>query len=763
MLFFYGLDDALRSAMLPSMTRVFLLYFVMPYLGLFLVLPKHSLAATENYNDPSFFSDLIGNAPSYVDPSDVGSVASVGGTDDLVSHGDNVYSYGNIVNVNGGEVVNRIFGGYYNRIASGVSVSSNDNAVTIGSAFAGNTNLNIYGGYASSIAPWSMTASDNTVTINGGTARNVLGGFAFVNSGTGSAIATASGNVVNINGGTTTIDSIYGGYVFAKPVGGTSTAYGNTVNISGGNANNVYGGYAVADNVGGTATAYGNTVNISGGSVGSVYGGSVGVFADTGQATNNVVTISGSPNLTASSLYGGFSATGSSVESFSGNTLNVKTTGLTVKDVYNFQYLNFYLPSTVSAGDTVLTVTGTADLTGSSGRSSTVNVGIDGSSSPLQAGDIITLIDAGTLVTNSGLNSSASGTGMQGVTLKYNFDLTTESNKLLATVSAGTAPAVNEQSKALSEGFVSGMGAVMQGADVAAAQGMDSAVAAAKAGGAGGGGAPVGFGALSGGSVRHNTGSHVDMHSVSLMAGLSWGADTPSGRLTVGPFVEYGYGSYSTYNSFSNAASVEGDGNTRYLGGGILGRMDLANTGPGHIYVEASGRGGGLYNEYKSSDLRDAAGRSAEYDSSSKYYGLHMGTGYVWNITEDASLDLYAKYFWTRQEGDSVTLSTGDPIDFKDVDSSRLRLGSRVSYMVNEYLSPYIGAAYEREFDGTARASTNGYAMKAPSMGGDTGTGELGLVYTPSASVPVSFDLGVQNSVGKREGLTGSLQFKYEF
>ncbi|GFM38067.1 membrane protein [Desulfovibrio psychrotolerans] len=603
-----------------------------------------------------------------------------------------------------------------------------------------------------------MTASDNTVTINGGTASSAFGGFAYLGGMAGPATATASGNSVTLNNGS--LNNIGGGFVSSMYLPGTHSASGNTVTINGGSVfGDVYGGYVTAKY--GRADAINNTVTISGGSVsGWVYGG----WADgsTGQATGNTVTISGSPVLTNARLYGGAAGDGVT-DAFSGNSLNVKTTGLTVKDVYNFQYLNFYLPSTVSAGDTVLTVTGTADLTGSSGRSSTVNVGIEGSSSPLQAGDTITLIDAGTLVTNSGLNSSASGTGMQGVTLKYNFDLTTESNKLLATVSAGTTPTVNEQSKALSEGFVSGMGAVMQGADVAAAQGMDSAVAAAKAGGAGGGGAPVGFGALSGGSVRHNTGSHVDMHSVSLMAGLSWGADTPSGRLTVGPFVEYGYGSYSTYNSFSNAASVEGDGNTRYLGGGILGRMDLANTGPGHIYVEASGRGGGLYNEYESSDLRNAAGRSAEYDSSSKYYGLHLGTGYVWNIAEDASLDLYAKYFWTRQEGDSVTLSTGDPIDFKDVDSSRLRLGSRVSYMVNEYLSPYIGAAYEREFDGTARASTNGYAMKAPSMGGDTGTGELGLVYTPSASVPVSFDLGVQNSVGKREGLTGSLQFKYEF
>ncbi|WP_034627665.1 autotransporter domain-containing protein [Desulfocurvibacter africanus] len=723
MFFLREVAGLLHKSKFSSMSRVLLLYFAVVSLGFVLMLPQYGVAATVNY--AAYYRDVIGN-PSFLD-----GPISIGGTNNLASHSENIYSYGNIVNINGGTVDFGIYGGYHNGVATSGNISSNDNAVTIGAAFAGSNSIDIYGGYARSANPWSMTASDNTVTINGGTARYVYGGFASLGGMVGPASATASGNVINLNGGS--ISSIMGGYATALVLPGTHTASGNAININGGTVfNEVFGGYVGAPN-------------------------------GFGLATNNSVTISGSPNLTAASLCGGYLSMTTSGDAFSGNTLNIKTSGLTVNNISNFQYLNFYLPSSLSAGDTVLTVTGTADLTGSSGRSSTVNVGIDGSSSPLQIGDTITLIDAGTLVTNSGLNSRASGTGMQGVTLIYNFDLTTENNKLLATVSAETAPTVNEQTKALSEGFVSGLGIVMQGADVAAGQGMDSAVSAAKAGVAGSGGAPVGFGALSGGSVRYNTGSHVDMHSASLMAGLAWGANISLGRLTFGPFFEYGNGSYNTYNSFSYAASVEGDGNTRYLGGGILGRMDLVNTGPGHIYVEASGRAGGLHNEYESSDLRDAAGRSAEYDSSSTYYGLHLGTGYVWNITENASLDLYGKYFWTRQEGDSVTLSTGDPIDFKDVDSNRLRFGSRFSYTVNEYIIPYIGAAYEHEFDGNARASTNGYDIKAPSLSGDTGTGELGLAYTPLASLPLSFDLGVQGYVGKREGVTGSLQIKYEF
>jgi outer membrane autotransporter protein len=329
----------------------------------------------------------------------------------------------------------------------------------------------------------------------------------------------------------------------------------------------------------------------------------------------------------------------------------------------------------------------------------------------------------------------------------------------LATV---TKAGLNEQTKSLSEGFISGLGLVTQGADMIAGQGMDSAVRAARAGLSGGYGLAT-FGTISGGSVRYNTGSHVDMHSVSLLAGLSKGFDLTPGHLTLGAFFEYGNGSYDTHNSFSNAASVKGDGDMYYIGGGILGRMDFVNTGPGHFYAEASGRAGGVHNEYDSSDLRDAFGRKASYDSSSAYYGLHLGAGYVWNITDKASLDLYGKYFWTRQEGDSVRLSTGDPVSFKNVDSQRLRFGSRFAYTVNEYISPYVGAAYEHEFDGKARAATYGYSIDAPKLRGDTGVGELGFTLMPSASLPLSFDLGVQGYVGKREGVTGSLQIKYEF
>ena len=100
---------------------------------------------------------------------------------------------------------------------------------------------------------------------------------------------------------------------------------------------------------------------------------------------------------------------------------------------------------------------------------------------------------------------------------------------------------------------------------------------------------------------------------------------------------------------------------------------------------------------------------------------------------------------------------------FDSVDSHRLRLGARFAYTANEYVRPYIGAAWEQEFDGEARATTNGFDIDRPDLEGSSGMGELGITLTPSATIPVSLDLGVQGYVGRREGVSGTLQLQWKF
>ena len=249
----------------------------------------------------------------------------------------------------------------------------------------------------------------------------------------------------------------------------------------------------------------------------------------------------------------------------------------------------------------------------------------------------------------------------------------------------------------------------------------------------------------------------MDVSGASLIAGIAWKPNIEYGKFLLAPFFEAGWGGYNSYNSFGGA-DVGGKGNISYYGGGLLLRYEL----PVGLYAEASGRVGGVRTWYSSSDLRDYSNREASYDISTAYYGAHAGLGYIWNITEKASLDLYGKYLWTHQDGTSVS-ACGDTLDFKAMDSHRLRGGARLSYAINDYVTPYIGAAYEREFDGRARASVYDHKIGTPDLIGDTGIGELGLTLKPSKTLPLSFDLGVQGYVGKREGVTGSLQARYEF
>ncbi|MDR3212472.1 MAG: autotransporter domain-containing protein [Azoarcus sp.] len=420
--------------------------------------------------------------------------------------------------------------------------------------------------------------------------------------------------------------------------------------------------------------------------------------------------------------------------------------------------MNFYLPTTFGAGGTLLTVTGTADITGS-----TVNVGIEGSSSPLQTSDTVTLIDAGTL-SATGINTTANAQGMLGVTLKYDFDLTTMGNTLLATVS-GPGATVNEQAKALSEGHLAGMSNLLGGADLAAGQGVALATRAAQSPGQR---SPQAFGTISGGSLRHDTGSHIDVDGYHLLAGVATGgelAGLSKAQTTLGAFFEYGEGDYDTHNSFATAARVKGQGDTDYAGIGVLGRLDFAGNASGHPYAEATLRTGRVSSDFHSSDLRDSQGRRASFESKASYYGASLGAGHLWQVSEKASLTAYGNYLWTHENGDSVRLSTGDPVKFSAVDSQRLRLGARYSQHIgdNKAASAYAGLAWEREFDGKARAKTHGYRIDAPSLKGNTTLLELGLTLNPLPTRPLDLDIGVQGYTGQRKGITGSIKGNYRF
>jgi hypothetical protein len=591
-----------------------------------------------------------------------------------------------------GGVVNRVFGGY----SDASDQDADGNSVALRGGIANNL---VFGGYAS-----SGGASSNTIVVSGGQSAAVIGGQA--------GYGNANANSVTISGGA--VSTVTGGESFAFD------ANDNSVVITGG---------AVADSI---------TVGLA------TYGSAIG----------NTLTISGAPVFGQdSSIYGGFGDIYGEHDVFTGNTFNLKTAGLTIGSLQNFEYLNFYLPTTLAAGDTMLTVTGSANLTSRTGSSSVVNVGINGDASPLVVGDAITLIHAETLITTAELNGTATGSGMLGVTLTYTFGLSATATDLIATVqSAG----VREESKALSEGRLAALSLINQGADLAGGKGLANARTATAV--------DEGwttFGALAGGRLRTQTGSHVDVDGLSLVAGLARRFGLTAGDATAGVFAEYGHGSYDSFNRFASGV-VRGDGTGEVFGGGLLGRFDAAAVGAGHAYAEAVARLGSARASFDSADLV-SGGVAAGYETRAVYASASAAIGYAWALGQATTLDVSGRYAWSRLDDDDVRLTTGETVEFDAVTSQRTRLGARVSHRLSGGWTPFAGVAWEREFDGKARATTNGFALGAPSARGDTGILEAGLTLTPSRDLPLSIDVGLQGLVGQREGVVGGVQAKWTF
>ena len=718
-------------------------------------------------------NDLAGNpAPLFV----FGGLSNVGTGGDVER---------NQVFINSGAVVSEIvYGGYAKNAGDAV-----DNSVTVN----GSDSLarSVVGGESA-----NGVATGNTVTINGGSFESAGGGRSEYGAITYNSVTINGGNVTTVWGGSTgstsgvavtgnavtitggVIGDVQGGASFA-----TSVVTGNTVAITGGNVTGfVQGGYSAGGAVTGNAVVLsdggvdghvlggfslndvvmGNTVVVGGGSVGGHIFGGLGYNIGS-SATGNTVILDGSPNIGASRIYGGFVGDWNDLDNplpgdaRTGNTLQITGTGFTAQNVLNFQNYNFFLPPALVPGQAMLVLTENADT---DMTNSTVTVTGFAGGTTLQPGQSVSLVrktGGGQLLT-TGMTNTVNNVRV-GATMLTNLTITASSLDLIGTVDSVRA---NPQAKALAESALARHAFVNQGSDLSIGPGMRGILYSTQ-------GLPQGglvpFAAGSGGWSRYNTGSHVDVSGASMLAGLARRRpvnEGKSGSVLAGTFFEAGRGGYDSYNSFSNAASVKGNGDTSYYGGGLLGRYDFAPAGPGNVYVEASFRAGYVSTDFSSSDLLGGAGQKAEYDSGNAYYGTHLGLGYFWNITEKANLDFSTRYIWTHQDGDKVNVS-GDPVNFKAVDSHRWRSGARFTHKVNEYVAPYAGAYYDHEFDGKARAGANGYSLGAAGLKGGTGVGELGLTVKPAAGGGFSFALGVQGYAGVREGVTGSLQLQWEF
>ena len=658
---------------------------------------------------------------------------------------------GAVLSIEGNNALDLAAGGFSND-GSATDGNTSNNAVTVK-----NSNVStISGGMKHESATVAWNSCSNTVTVTDSTFGTVYGGFVPLDG-------QSDSNTVSVY-------SSAGSRVLGGTAFGSGTSSGNTVYVQDSTAWFVAGGVA-----NGTGTASGNNVTFSGGSIDtdsqgeSLSGGAfiAGAISWQGKAVNNKVTLLGSPELSNATLYGGYSENeAEAVELRSGNRLHVQTaSAITVRDIRNFEEINVSVPSLSNEykSNAFLTLTNEA---GTDLSKSVVTVTVSSGSTGglfLVPGDRLSLVKnsngltLGTYSVNEIEVTDASQLSAGGV-LKPE-----KTNTSLDLVFSGSV--ATDQAAVLSEAHAAGGAIVLAGADMAAGPGMSAARHAFDKKEV-----PYGlavFGAVSGASQRYNLESHIDLRSVSLIAGPVFAASTGCGRLTAGAFFEYGAGSYGAEHDMRSSPEINADGSLSYMGAGLLARIDLPSTGSGNFYIEASGRAGTLRNGFESQDSRlknMQTGRTLEYDMDMAYQSLHGSVGYLWDVADNMTLDLSGSYFWTHVFSDAVISSTGGRIEYDDFTSNRVRIGAKLSYEGSEIWKPYVGAAFEHEFDGEARVRANGCDTDTSELRGSTAIGELGLSLTSaSAGIPLTIDLNVQGFAGKRQGIAGNLMVLYEF
>ena len=604
---------------------------------------------------------------------------------------------------------------------------------------------NVYGAALTAVAAMK-DAEENGVGISGGTVTGNIYGSAVLDAG---ASGKAGKSSVSISGGAITGD-VFGGFT-----GGTGDAGENTVEITGGTlAGNVTGGRALSGD------ADSNTVRVAV-NAGSVTGGS----STGGSASHNKVYITnasitgdvtgGSGTLTTDNAIHlqGAAVTGDVIGGTAGSTDNVLALHYSaarptnrIHDFSNIQKLHFYLDENVDGSMPPMLQLGVA---AKNIATLDVGFGIAGHARRLRDSDTIHLMKLapGGTLTIAGATQANIVTGMQGVSILYDFELMRQgTDELVARVLRAT---INSGSKSFAEPRCGATDFINRGADLLAASGISSA---AKEGGRTEDEEKRGYhlwAAMSQGTMRAETGSYVTTTGYNLSVGWAKEGKLRAAKTLFTPFVEYGRGTYHTYLD----DGTHGSGKISYLGAGIMGRIERPN---GH-WLEAALHGGRVRSDYTGTI---SAGTVSTYDSGNAYYAAHIGIGKTRLLRTGDTLNTYLRYFYSRQDGTSAELNTGETYDFDAVASHRMRVGFTFLHREDASKEIYAGLAYEYEFDGEGAASVQGLATDSPALRGGSTMVELGYRFIPPDS-RLSYHIHMAGWQGTRRGMTGNIQVSW--
>ena len=748
-------------------------------------------------------NEVILNGDSVVTGNVAGGVALKGNSEGntvriIKSSAANVFggkgdtnSKGNSVEISEGTIKDTVYGGYADNDKNG-SAEKNEVAIGAGSK----VSEDIYGGYA------THNTNENKVSITNGAevGQSVFGGFSekadsknnevILNGASGVTANIAGGvalkgnsedNKVNIAKSTVNMN-VYGGY-------GAKDSIGNIISITDGSSvnKNVYGGYSFKGN------SMDNTVTIDNSTVNeNVYGGyteSDGAISE--KIQNNKVIFKNGAKIKGD-VYGGYDKL--SKANITNNTLEVVGKDNEAKSIQNFDKLNFFITKDLIANDTMLKVTDTALI-----NNAEIKAGVE-LGTKLNENDKINLITAGALKAEN-ITTGTLTDGLINIDKGIKVAIGPDGNKLVGVIHGTTPPGgggttppggggttppggggttppggggttppggggttppggggttpgagslyADADAKSPVETQSAALTMLNLGHDLLTTAGYENAALAVDGEEEGSVNPFITMGAN---NQKLDTGSHVDLKAWNMNLGFAKKINNNSGKLIIAPVIEYGRGSYDSY--LDNG--THGDGDAHFWGAGLMAKQ-LNDDG---LYYEGSLRAGRMSTDYQS-----AVAGGIKYDSDATYYAAHLGMGKVVQLNDKDTLDYYGKLFYTRQQGDKVTVGTGATYDFDATTSLRTRLGARYTHQLSEKNAFYAGLAWQHEFDGESNAivaTTLGSASApAPSMKGDTGIMELG--WRVNNSDKFELGLGVNGSIGKQKGVGFNLSLNFSF
>lgn len=452
---------------------------------------------------------------------------------------------------------------------------------------------------------------------------------------------------------------------------------------------------------------------------------------------NNIIEIEGNPDLTNATLYGYYDTP----TTHSGNTLNIHTTGLTAKNIYNFENINFYLPSNVDTTTPVLTLTDSStDISGAQ-----VLAGVEGNAN-LNVGDTVTLLtNAGTITDTN----TTYGKLTEGVSLAYDLTVSKSGdNKIIATVGSVTKdipeiipiphiPLVNppelsnEDFDFEQDGLDSFFDNEQKGWEI--------------------------FTNYGGGPMRYKLNNgHIDTTNQNANMGFARSVGNIAGKMTIAPVIDYQNTNGDTYLNDGTHSRT----NSKYTGGGFV----LRNLYRSGFYYETSFRAGRVKNNFASDDLKTAAyNNTVTYNTSAPVYNGHLKLGKYLRLDKNNLLDIYGFYYHTHQGGSNADLSSGEHYNFSSANAGRARIGYRLTTRTSKISQVYTGLAYQYEHNGGVTANYKEYSTLGESHNGSSGMLEIGWLVKPFKNNLWGVHLNTTGWIGNQRGVKAFAKIQKNF